>query len=327
MPRKSFSGEVPWGSLGSLDAMRTLIAPQRVFDKCESSAFVREAILHASVKDLAEVSPYIQLLPDAERLRLCADLGRSEHKLEPLQTEEDRNKAAANAATNLSSARTWFEHAVVASDAVRPTMYYYGALSFLKFIASCLVKTRSARGAHGLSVSCNSDGSDFDRTWPRDKCRVEIEKTGDFPFLVDVFAAAGWPSLFSNFRLHQDAKNAPWMIKENPAPIAKEKMSLDLLCNFDFDKYLSDHPELNDWLVGASKSQVAHMTNMLLDFVTVFVASSLGRYYLPAWTAVVRADKSPIFNDIRAAYRSVSMDAPLFFSNENPFKYSFCATI
>jgi hypothetical protein len=310
--------------LVSLDAIRTAVSPLLSFDKCESSAFVRGAIQHALAKDLAEVSPpHAELIPGADRLKLCAGIGRSSATLEPLQSEEDCKKAAVNAATNLSNARVWLEQANAASEAVRPTMNYYGALSFFKFVTSCLVKPVSDKGAHGLSVSCSSDGWNFDKNWPRSDCHVQVERSGDFPLLVDILTAAGWPSLFSTFRLHQETKNAPWEVRTNPAPILSDKVSLDLVCDFDFAYYVTENPGVAEWLGGGSSRKVANMTTLLLDFIIVFVASSLSRYYVPAWRAIVQADKSAIYNDIRAAYRSVAMDAPLFFAEEHPFQYSF----
>ena len=300
---KSCRSRMMYGQPLSPDAIRTAVSPILKFDKCESSAFVRSAIRHALAKDLAEVSPHAELIPGMDRLKLCAGIGRSSATLEPLQSEEDYKKAAVNAATNLSNARVWLEQANIVSEAVRPTMNYYGALSFFEFITSCLVKPVSGKSAHGLSVSCHSDGSKFDRDWPRNDCYVQVEGSGDFPLLVDVLTAAGWPSLFSKFRLHQETKNAPWEVRNNPAPIFTDKVSLDLVGNFDFAYYVAENPGAAEWLEGGDRKKVASMTALLLNFIIVFVASSLSRYYIPAWRAIVEADKSAIYNNIRAAYR------------------------
>lgn len=312
-----------WARLGSPDALRGALDPLLEFDRCESAAFVRSAISHAARKDLAPLSPYVDLLPSPIRLSLGAGLGRTAEALDALQTEEDYNRAAANASAHLRGARIWFREAGTVPDTVRSTMYYYGALSFFKFVTSCLVKTRSSKGAHGLSVSCTSEGWDFDRDWPRKSCLVSVDDSGDFPFLVDVLTAAGWPSLFSTFRLHQDSKVSPASAKSNPAPLATRKVSLDFLCNFDYDRHLANNPEIARWLEGENVDRVGRITSLLLDFIIVYISSSLERYYVPAWTGVLAATKSAVYNDIRAAYRSLSTDAPFFFAEEHPFKYSF----
>lgn len=323
MTRRSPSRGLTWQALNDIDLFRRVLTPLLHFNECESSAFLRAAIAHAQAKDLAEVSPLVDLLPTVTILNLCATAGRGSLAPEALSTTEDRNKAATNAAKSLVSARSWFEHAATATDtAVRPTMYYYGALSFYKFITFCLVKTSSGKGSHGLSLSCDSDGHDFSKAWPRQSCRVAVEDSGDFPFFVDTLAAAGWPSLFSRYRLHQDSKGAAWSIRVNPFPLATAKVSLDYLCNFNFHEYTSD-PKLVEWLEGSDIKKVEAMTTLLIDFVIVFAASSLDRYYIPAWSHIVQADRSDIYNRIRMAYQGVSMDAPSFFADQNPFRYSF----
>lgn len=129
--------------------------------------------------------------------------------------------------------------------------------------------------------------------------------------------------MFSTFRLHQETKDAPWTVKRNPAPLAVEKVSLDYLCNFDFEQYVNADKEASQWLTGSNLKHVALMTEFLVDFVIVFTASSLSRYYLIAWNHILQAHKSPIYNDIRHAYRTVSLDAPWFFADQMPFTYSF----
>jgi hypothetical protein len=66
-----------------------------------------------------------------------------------------------------------------------------------------------------------------------------------------------------------------------------ERPSLDLLCNFNLGKYLIDHPEVNEWLVGASKDMVWRVTSFLLDLMVVYGAASLARYYTPAWNYII----------------------------------------
>lgn len=74
-----------------------------------------------------------------------------------------------------------------------------------------------------------------------------------------------------------------------------------------------------EWLKGTRRDMVFRLTALLLDFVVVFVSSSLARYQIPAWQALVEARKVSLFNDISVAYRSVSEDLPYYFSDEHPF--------
>lgn len=324
MSRK-YGGGITWGDLEDPDRLRALSNPLLGFDKCESAAFVRAAIKHAAMKDIdPPLSPYINLLPDEDRVRLSDGYRRTSSEILCLQTEEDFNRGGFNAAVNLSNARTWFSSAGSVPATVRPTMYYYGGLSFLNFVVASLVKLRSDKGSHGLSVSCGSDGWNFDKNWPRKECFVTFEQTGDFPQFVDILTTAGWPSLFSTFRLHRDNKDDPIALRANPSAIGMGKLSLDFLCKFDCDKYVEENGAVADWLEGESVQTVFRVTELLLDFAIVFTASSLSRYYVAAWNAITQGHKSAIYNQVRQAYRTVSQDMPLFFVDQYPFRYSFC---
>ena len=291
-----------------------MLSPLLAFARCESPAYVRTALAEAENKGQ---------LPSAETLALAGSGGRSRDGMSVIGTR--RENSARRAAAHVQNARVYFEQARVTSEATRPVLYYYGALSFLEFIAGCLVwrETRGPAG-HGLSVSCDSEGWDFDRDWARKKCRVTMGSSGDFPFIVDALTAAGFPSLLSSFRVHS---GQPPDRRENPAPLLAGKCTLDFICNLQLDRYLREHPELESWFRGTDSTMVLRLTALLLDFVVVYVASSLARYYIPAWQGIVDAKASPIYNDIKAAYRAVSEDLPYYFTDEHPFDESFDALI
>jgi hypothetical protein len=109
----------------------------------------------------------------------------------------------------------------------------------------------------------------------------------------------------------------------NPNPLFGNKASFDLLCNFDKERYLKDNPQVEEWLAGAPEEMIWKLTSLLMDLVVVYVAASLARYYTPAWNQIIEANRSDIYNDIRAAYHNVSEGFPLFFEDEYPFQYSY----
>ena len=302
--------------------MVQLASPLSLFTRCESPAFVRRALDHARNKDLHSVHPEVDLLPSPKHVTSGANLRRSDEKIQSIATVEHITRNSLNAATHISNARVLFEEAKSATAGVQPVLYYYGALSFMDFVTSCLVRRGTGRGAHGLRLTCTSDGWNFSKHWPRNECFVEMGHSGDFPFYVDALTLAGFPSLFSGFRLLQDTKTGPAQVVKNPAPLLSEKMSLDLLCNFDFRKHVADHPELDEWL-GSHQQEIIAMTTRLLDFVVVFAASCVARYHVPAWRNITSASETAIYNDIRSAYQAMSEDLPFFFADEYPFQYSF----
>jgi hypothetical protein len=289
--------------------LQNLVYPLSVFGRCESAAHVREGLRDAKEQ---------KFIPDEEILHYGESLQRSPDKLRAIDTETDRNQAALSAAYSLSQARILFKQAEVVPESVQPILYYYGGLSLMEFLTTCVVRReRVGSPGHGLSVSCDSEGWDFDSDWPRGRCRVKMGSTGDFPFFIDALTVGGWPSLFSGYGLYRDSDQAPWQINKNPAPLLTNKMSLDLLCNFDYKVYGDDHPDPVRW-----PRNPLMMTEFLMDFVILFVASSLARYYKPAWRAIVDATKSPIYNDIRAAYNNISQGLPEFFADQRVFQIS-----
>jgi hypothetical protein len=307
------------------DAIRNALYPLLNYTRCESSAFLRKAITHAIHKDLASVSPCVELVPGASTVLLGEASRRSKDKILAIDSEQNINQAAVEASAQLKKARSFFEQANSAGEETKPIMYYYGGAYFLDFICHSLVR-REPRGnpSHGLSFTADSKGWDFDKDWARNKCRIQIESTGDFPFYIDALTISGWPSLFSAFRLHQNVKSDPKIDKVNPVPLFQDQRpSLDLLCNFDLEIYLRDHPEVDEWLVGTPKDMVWRVSSLLLDLMVVYVAASLARYYTPAWKYIIEAERSAIYNDVREAYRGVSDGLALFFEDEHPFQYSF----
>lgn len=303
-----------------------VVSPLSLFIRCESPAFVRRALDHARNKDLHSVDPTVDLLPPPNQVALGGSLRRSDEKIESIMTVEHSAQNALNAATHISNARVLFDEGRSATEGVRPILYYYGALSFIDFVTYCLVRRGSSRGAHGLSVTCASDGWNFHKDWPRKECFVRMASSGDFPFYVDALTVSGFPSLFSGFRLHQSTKVDPLQVVKNPLPLLSEKMSLDLLCNFDFERHVADHPRVDEWL-GSYRQHIMAMTARLLDFLLVFAASCLARYYVPAWHSIVSASETAIYNDIRRAYQAVAEELPFFFAGEHPFQYSFGSRI
>ena len=130
--------------------------------------------------------------------------------------------------------------------------------------------------------------------------------------------------MFSGFRLYRNSKTEPWELRVNPHPLfINEKASLELLCNFDLEKYLTDYPEVKDWLKETDKGMVWKLTSLLMDLIVVFVAASLARYATPAWNRIIEAYHDDIYNDIRSAYINVSEGFALFFEDEYPFQYSY----
>lgn len=308
------------------ETIKHLVNPLSAFSRCESAAFVRQALTHALKRDLTPINPNYELIPSLTMISLCDGLRHSKDKFIAIQDEKHINQAAIIAATNLRNARVLFEQADSVSEEVRPIPFYYGALSFFEFITKVIVRReRVGNPGHGMSISCESDGWNFNEDWTK-KCWVNFSQSGsgDFPFIVDALTLGGWPSFFSSFRFHRDHKQAPWEPRKNPAPLLKPgKMSLDFLCHFDRQKYVADNPNVEGWLQGSNSDMVWTMTTLLMDFVIVFIASNLARYYIPAWQGIVAAEKSSIYNDIREAYSGVSEALPYYFEGEYPFQYSF----
>lgn len=268
----------------------------------------------------------IDPVPLSKTLDLIEDSKRSTDKIQAIDDEKDINRAAVIASASLRNARVFFDQARIVSDEIRPILYYYGSTFFLEFATSVLVRRVSSSGSsHGVKVSCGSDGSDFDSDWPRKQCLIESKPSGDFSFFVDALTIGGLPSFFSGFRLYRNRNDDPWMVIKNPSPLfaANEKISLDKLCNFDHKKYLEDSPEVNKWLEGTDSNVIWKTSTLLMDFLIVFIASNLARYYIPAWRSIVEADKSNVYNDIRFAYKNISEGFPYFLKDQYPFSYSF----
>ncbi|BBC24121.1 hypothetical protein [Pseudanabaena sp. ABRG5-3] len=309
-----------------VNAIRRALSPISNYSRCESSAFVRRALTHAIHKDVigVEISPYAEFIPTKTTLLLGEGRGRSQDYLEAIETEEQINKAAIETSAQLKKSRYFFEQANVVTEEIKPILYYYGSMYFLDFICLNIVRRRliGSRG-HGLSITNDSEGWDFDKNWARNKCRVQIGSAGDFPFYVDALTVSGWTTLFSQFRLHHEAMDDPYILLDNPKPLFTEKVSLDKLCNFNKDKYLDDYPDVKEWLIGTNEGMVWKLTELLMDVIVVYIASSLARYYTPAWIGIIEANKSDIYNDVRAAYQNVSEGFPLFFADEHPFDYSY----
>lgn len=297
-------------------AVSALLSPISVFSRSESPAFVRSALADAASKGWLPQ-------PANEQHRFQ----RSRDTLAAIENEEHWKRAAEVASTHLLNARSLFEQGHAVNEFARPIIYYYGAVGFLEFATHCLIRrTKQGAPGHGLSLTCDSDGQDFGEDWPRKKCRVEMLRSGDFPFFVDALTVAGCPSLFSGFNLtiqKKGVKSQVTGVRENPHPLLRDKMSLDLLCNFDLDKYLSNNPGAEDWIKGVDKEDVWETTQLLLDVAVVFAASSLARYHIPAWRRIVEASQTPIYNDIRAAYRGVTEGIPYFLSRKTVFEYCF----
>jgi len=293
-----------------------LISPLLIYGRCESPAYVRHSLERAMSSNQ---------LPDSKRCSLGTRFRRSKDEIEAVKSEEHMKRAAIIAATKLKNARVLFEQATQTIEEVRPVSMYYGTISFLDFVTSCVVRRkRKGNPGHGLSVICGDDGWKFNRDWPRKNCYVEMGSTGDFPFYVDALTIAGWPSLFSGFRLHQDTTTSPLEVIENPAPLLKAgKLSLDLLCNFDRDMYMSKNTGVREWLKDGKDVSAWRVTAFLLDVAIVYVASSLARYYIPAWREIVEGIKSDVYGDIKDAYETVIGRIPFFFSDVDPFPNSF----
>ncbi len=106
-----------------------------------------------------------------------------------------------------------------------------------------------------------------------------------------------------------------------------QKVSLDLLCNFDLNQWLSGNDDLHAWVREGNLDRIWAMTQLLIDFVVVFIALFLARYHPVIWQDIIEARKTALYTDIRAAYRQIAEGFPYFFSNEDPFQYGFDAQV
>jgi hypothetical protein len=135
------------------------------------------------------------------------------------------------------------------------------------------------------------------------------------------------PSLFSGFRLDRQSKITASHPIENPNPLfQKKKASLDCLCNFDFDNYYSENQPVRNW-VGPLRDTVWETTSLLLDFMVLYVAASLARYYPIAWRAIVDGRQSVIFGDIRKAFKTAEEGLAFFFSDRRPFERNLASSL
>lgn len=326
MPRKPIitTGKL-FNRYFSSSAIRQCLYPLMNYSRCESPALVRRALNHAIKKDLKPASPYTEFIPGEKKITLVHNHQRSKDFIQAIENEEHINHASFEAATQLKKARLFFEQAETVEEEIKPILYYYGGIYFLDFICFNLVRRMpSGSPSHGIRVTYESTGWDFDRDWAKNKCRVQICNNGDFPFFIDALTISGFITLFSGFRLYWNSKSEQWDILENPYPLfIKEKVSLDLLCNFNLEKYLLDHPEVKDWLKETDKAMVWKLTSLLMDLLVVFVSASLARYVTPAWNRIIEAYHDDIYNDIKSAYLNVSEGFALYFEDEYPFQYSY----
>lgn len=317
-----------------IEAVRRALNPLSNFSRCESAAFVQNALGHAIRKDLGKIHQSAELVPTEATIGVAsgASGGLRRRTCAAIQNEQDIERAALVASAQLRKARQFFEQAKLVSDEIKPILYYYGGTYFLDFVCANLVRPSGQQGGgHGLKFETTEDGWEFDDGWPSQKCHVKVEASGAFPYYVDALTLAGMPTFFSRFRLHKNLKTDPWSLKPNPAPLFKSEdrrftvddPSLQMLCNFDRSTYLAAQPDVQDWLLGADKEMVWRLTSLLMDLMLVFVAASLARYRSVAWGYILGASKSPVYNDIREAYRSVSEGLPLYFEDEYPFQYCY----
>ncbi len=296
--------------------IKNLIYPLDLYLRCESEAFVREGLHKAYAEK--------KYLPTKEMISLGKKHQLSNIDISALDEAKKREKTARFASANLRSSKELIKQIQDVSGSVKPILYYYGGLNILDFLTSVLCyRDRRGSPGHGLKVTCEDDGWNFNKDWVKEKCQVEIQGKGDFPFFVDAFTYGGWPSLFSGFGLRRLGKDEPYELIENPYPVGKAKMSLFELCNFDFYNFINAKPNLKKWVEDISLADVVRNTSLLMDYIVVYFASTLARYYIPAWNSITEAVKSDIYNDIQLAYDAVIEIVPYIYATEGYYKYTF----
>lgn len=144
------------------ETIRHVVSPLTIYARCESPAFLRQALESANNRNQ---------LPTKELTTLGIEYRRSKDTVIAIESEEHRKDTAIIAASHIRNARSLLEQVDSVDESVKPILYYYGGLSFLSFITSCVLRRqRVGSPGHGLSVTCASEGWDFDRNWVREKC-------------------------------------------------------------------------------------------------------------------------------------------------------------
>lgn len=148
---------------------------------------------------------------------------------------------------------------------VKPLLYYYAENSLYEFFISSLFSYNSKSGGHGLVIDWNSNINNV---------AVQIKKNGMFSRIIDCYSMLKADSVFSSLTFNHktkdfDKNNSEYSIQKEPTLTLEQVLSMRQKID-RFSKGYTFDP---------------------IEFLLLFIASSLARYKPYFWNEIVRGEK------------------------------------
>jgi hypothetical protein len=252
----------------------------------------------------------------------------------PTLREAIPEKFVEEAALQLDAAANFLELSREADPYVRPILLYYSCAHACGVYTRAFFDWKCDARSHGITCSHK----------PRDPTATEIQfkKQGLFPRLASaLYILSGWPNCFSSlvtcstgptFHTEEGGLLARFCKEERGDPI--EKLTLKELSEFDYSMQIRNLRLRHGFHI----IRALPGTTFLIDFAFLFAASSMARYDILGWRAVLNGESNALrleFDDVfdrweRYGFRAVlaalenptvSVDSPLTAAHPSPYSH------
>ena len=207
--------------------------------------------------------------------------------------------------TYLRNARVFCELGSSVSVDIKPILLYYSSTYLFSFFVNSLIIYKNKREHHGIKIKV--EGKDVN------KIRIKLLSEGFFPRLVRTLSFLHYTSVFSDFIIdfegkHGEIKEPVLCQNKNEFTICnKNGFLLQDLLNMNPDVYYYKLNELNlKYYVVDMYSKFKNISELLRNYILLFVACSLARYNPLVWKEIYEGEKTDFFIRIQPSFDDIN---------------------
>ena len=207
--------------------------------------------------------------------------------------------------TYLKNAKVFHELGSNVSVDIKPILLYYSSTYLYSFFINSLIFYENKRDHHGIKISVEE--KDINRI------RIRLLEDGFFPRLVKTLSFLHYSSIFSDFIIDFEKKGSEiekpvfyqnrneFIIGNGDGFLLQQLLDADsAVCQYELNKFRLKHSVLD------MQSKFINTSELLKNYILLFVACSLARYNPLVWRKIYEGEKTDFFIRIQPSFEDVN---------------------
>ena len=214
-------------------------------------------------------------------------------KQKQLDNTEFRKTNTINGTTFLKNSKEFYLASIHASIDTQPIFCYYSTMYLFSFLLNSFIRFDNPNKHHGLYLT---------NTKNIDEITFKYAPNGFFQRIVNTLSILQYPSAFGKFVPVTDSSNRP-VLKDNQTSLSlrnENDILLRTLVDYDFQIDLENNN------IHYLQSRYKKTSTILRDFIIIFIACSIARYYPVLWKRIYTGNESDLILSIKKSIVNIN---------------------